>query len=81
MTGKELVTNLQTAIINELNKTGVTNADGTYIENCLTCAIGAVLLKAQYSPKQIERYFMRAIILLNRDTEVDFTKEITNKED
>lgn len=80
MTGKQLVENLQLAIIDELNKTGCYNTDGAYIENCLTCAIGVVLLKAGYNSKQIVRYFTRAAILLESGKEIDFTKEITNKE-
>ncbi len=80
MTGRQLVENLQQAIIHELNKTECTKPDGKYIENCLTCAIGVVLLKAGYSNEQVVRYFTRAAILLESDKEVDFTQEITNKE-
>jgi len=53
MTGKELIEKLQGGMIDALNKTGVTNADGHYIEDCLTCAIGVVLFKAGYAAKQI----------------------------
>lgn len=81
MTGKELVENLQLAIINELNKTECTKPDGKYIENCLTCAIGVVLLKAGYRSEQVSRYFARAALLLESGKEVDFTREIKNKED
>lgn len=80
MNGKELVEKLQLEIINALNETGVTNGDGHYIEDCLTCAIGVVLLKAGYNSRQIVRYFTRAAVLLESGKEVDFTKEITNKE-
>lgn len=80
MTGNELIEKLQRGMIDALNETGVTNGDGHYIEDCLTCSIGVVLLKAGYNSKQIVRYFTRAAVLLESDKEVDFTKEITNKE-
>ncbi len=80
MTGKELIENLQAGIIDALNETGVTHTSGHYIEDCLTCAIGVVLLKAGYNSKQIVRYFTRAAVLLESGKEVDFTKEITQKE-
>ena len=79
MTGNELIENLQAGIIGALNETGVTQTDGHYIEDCLTCAIGVVLFKAGYDPAQITRYFTRAAVLLESDRDVDFTKEITQK--
>lgn len=76
MTGRELVERLQLAILNELNATECTRPNGKYIEDCLTCAIGVVLLKAGYNSDQVTRYFTRAAILLESGEEVDFTKEI-----